>query len=80
MALPPISIRLEADVRVTLERDAKAHHVGLATYLRELAADRARDLRRAEIREQTRKVAKHIEKSPEARGFVERWGTPTSEL
>ena len=46
----PISLRLDPDVRETLETEARAQGLGLASYLRQLAAKAARDVRRARIR------------------------------
>jgi len=72
----PISIRLDLDVRETLEAEARAHGIGLATYLRDLARQAARDIRRARIRQQSDAVAKHIARDPEARAFTEDWSKP----
>src|SRR5579872_6370073 len=33
----PVSVRLDDDVRQTLEAEARARHVGLSTYLRQIA-------------------------------------------
>ena len=72
----PISVRLGADVRATLEAEAKAKGIGLATYLRLLAADAARDVRRNRIRAGNEAVARHIAETPEAREFAEFWANP----
>ncbi len=72
----PISVRLDDDVRVTLEAEAKTRGIGLATFLRQLAADAARDVRRKRIRAASEAVARHIAGSPDAREFAEFWGTP----
>ena len=72
----PISIRLDPDVRETLETAARAQGIGLATYLRELARLAARDVRRARIRAQSEAVANHIATDPDARAFAEDWATP----
>ena len=48
----PVSVRLDDDVRRTLEGEAKDRGVGLATYLRQIAAEAARDARRKHIRGQ----------------------------
>ena len=42
----PISIRLDDEVRATLEAEARSRGVGLATYLRQIAAEAARNVRR----------------------------------
>jgi hypothetical protein len=79
MPSQPISIRLDDDVRGALERDAAHHGVGLATYLRDLATERARAVRKAEIRAESRAVGERVNADPEARAFFEFWGTPNSE-
>jgi GNAT superfamily N-acetyltransferase len=73
------SVRLDDDVRATLEAEAKARGVGLATYLRELAADAAREIRRKRIRAQSEAVGRHVAANPEAREFYEFWGTPITD-
>jgi hypothetical protein len=75
----PISIRLDDDVRATLEADAKKQGVGLATYLRVLATDAAREVRRKQIRAQSAAVARYIAEHTEGREFSEFWGTPNWE-
>ena len=75
----PISIRLDEDVRAALNEEARARGVGLSTYLRELATDAARELRRERIRRRSRAVGEHAARSPEATEFYEAWGTPRAE-
>lgn len=72
----PISVRLDPDVRETLETEAKARGIVLASYLRQLAATAARDARRARIRAESEAVARHVAANEDARAFVEDWGTP----
>jgi predicted transcriptional regulator len=72
----PISIRLDADVRETLEAEARAQGVGLATYLRQLAATAAR---RSRIRAGSAAVARHVATDQSARDFMDDWGTPDAE-
>ena len=74
----PISLRLDEDVRATLETEAKAQGIGLATYLRQLAATAARDVRRAQIRAQSAAVARYVAENPDARAFYEHWGTQSA--
>ncbi len=76
----PVSVRLDDDVRRTLERDAAQHGVGLATYLRELATDRAKAVRKAEIRTQSRLVGERARSSREAHEFYQSVGTPSAEV
>jgi hypothetical protein len=76
----PLSIRLDDDVLVTLDGAAKARGIGLATYLRDLAAAEARRIRRERIREQSREVAAYVAASPEAQDFFADWGTPTAKV
>jgi hypothetical protein len=72
----PISVRLDDDVRETLEVEARARHVGLSTYLRQIAIEAAAQLRRERIRVQSRKVGEYLAESPEAARFYDDWGTP----
>jgi hypothetical protein len=51
----------------------------LSTYLRELAANEAKRLRRERIRAQSRAVGDYVASSPEARAFYVEWGTPSAE-
>jgi predicted transcriptional regulator len=75
----PISIRLDDEVRQELESEARARNIGLATLLRQIATEAARQARRKRIREQTKAVAEYIATHPEAQEFVEFWGTPRQE-
>ena len=72
----PISVRLDDEVRATLDAEAKERGIGLATLLRQLAADAAREVRRKRIREASEAVARYIAENPEAREFSEFWGRP----
>jgi len=71
----PISLRLDDQVRQTLETEARARHLGLSAYLREIATEEARRIRRERIREQSRAVAEYVAGSPEAAAFYEDWGS-----
>lgn len=75
----PISVRLDDSVQATLETEARSRGIGLATYLRQIAADAAREVRRNAIRSHSAAVARHIAENPEARDFAEFWGTPRSD-
>ena len=75
----PISIRLDDKVRETLEAEARARNIGLATLLRQIATDAARQVRRKRIREQSEAVGRYIASHPEAKEFYEFWGTPRME-
>jgi predicted transcriptional regulator len=75
----PISIRLDEEVRKTLEAEAKAQGIGLASYLRALATRAARDVRRARIRAGSAAVARHVAENQIAWAFMEDWGTPGSD-
>ena len=72
----PISVRLDDDVRETLEAEARARHIGLSTYLRQIAIETAMRLRRERIRAQSRSVGEYVAASPDAAAFYEEWGTP----
>lgn len=74
----PVSVRLDDDVQATLEDAARDRGIGLSTYLRQLAADEARRVRRDRIRAQSRAVGTHVASSPEAAAFYEDWGTPNA--
>lgn len=75
----PVSIRLDDDTQTTLEDAAKARGIGLATYLRELAANEARRVRRERIRAQSRAVGAYVASLPEGQAFYAEWGTPTAD-
>jgi len=75
----PVSVRLDEDIQATLEEAAKARGIGLSTYLRELAANEARRVRRERIRAQSRAVGAYVAISSDAQAFFAQWGTPTAE-
>lgn len=75
----PVSVRLDENMQSTLEDAARARGIGLSTYLRELAANEARRLRRVRIRAQSRAVGDYVASSPEAQAFYAQWGTPNAE-
>jgi hypothetical protein len=72
----PISVRLDDDVRETLEAEARARRIGLSTYIRQIAIETAVRLRRERIRSQSRAVGEYVAASPEAAAFYQEWGTP----
>jgi hypothetical protein len=75
----PISIRLDAEVREELEAQARSRGIGLATLLRDLATDAAREARRQRIREASAKIGRLVATSDEAQAFYEEWGTPRAD-
>ena len=75
----PVSVRLEDDVRKTLEAEARARHIGLSTYLRQIAIETAAHLRKERIRAQSRAVGEYVASSAEAAEFYDEWGTPRLE-
>ncbi len=75
----PISIRLDDKVREELEAEARARNIGLATLLRQIAAEAARQVKRKRIWEQSEAVGRYVASHPEAREFYEFWGTPHME-
>ena len=79
ITMMPVSVRLDDDVRAALDEEARARGVGLSTYLRQLATETAHRLRRERIRRQSKVVAEHVARSPEAAEFYEEWGTPRAE-
>lgn len=76
----PISIRLDEDVRDELEAQARARGIGLATLLRDLATEAAREARRARIRQASAAIGRRVAVDPEARAFYEDWGTPSADV
>ncbi|MDE2004947.1 MAG: hypothetical protein KGI51_00160 [Rhodospirillales bacterium] len=75
----PISIRLGDDIRAELEAEARAHGVGLATFLRDLATEAARQARRNRIRDASAAIGARVARSAEARAFYADWGTPRAD-
>ena len=75
----PISIRLDDEVRETLEAEARSRNIGLATLLRQIAKEAARQVKRKRIREQSETVGRYVASHPEAKEFCEFWGTPRQE-
>jgi len=71
----PISVRLEDQVQATLEGAAKEKGIGLSTYLRDLASEEARRLRKARIRAQSESVGRYVATSPEGAEFYADWGS-----
>jgi len=75
----PVSVRLDDDVRQLLEAEARARHIGLSTYLRQIAIETAERLRKERIRAQSRVVGEYVASSAEAAAFYDEWGTPRLE-
>ena len=75
----PISIRLDDDVREELEAQARSRGVGLATLLRDLATEAAREARRRRVRAASAKIGQHVATSAEGQAFYEDWGTPRTD-
>jgi len=75
----PVPVRLDDDVRETLEAEARARHIGLSTYLRQIGIETATRLRRERIRAQSRAVGEYVAESADAAAFYEEWGTPKHE-
>jgi GNAT superfamily N-acetyltransferase len=72
-----LSIRLDDNVHRELETAARAQGVGIATYLRDLAANQAKQVRRLRIRAESARVgALYAAGQPEAREFYDAWGAP----
>jgi GNAT superfamily N-acetyltransferase len=72
----PISIRLDDDVRDELEAQARSRGIGLATLLRDLASEAAREARRTRIHQASAAIGARLGTSAEGRAFYEGWGTP----
>jgi len=76
----PISIRLDDDVRDELETQARSRGIGLATLLRDLAAEAARQARRARIRQASATVGARVATSADAQAFYDEWGTARADI
>lgn len=76
----PISIRLDDDVRDELETQARSRGIGLATLLRDLATEAAREAWRARIRQASATVGAYVAGSAEGRAFYDAWGTPGADV
>ena len=72
----PISIRLDDDVRQELEAQAQSRGVGLATLLRDLATQAARQARRARIRADSGRVGERVAGFAEGQELFGDWGSP----
>lgn len=76
----PLSIRLDDAVRAELEQAANETGQALATLVRDVLTERAKELRRARIRKASEAVAAYAAHDPEARAFFADWGTPTTNV
>jgi hypothetical protein len=76
----PLSLRLDEDDQLTLESAAQQRGIGLSTYLRQLAADEAKRLRRERIRQQSLAVGQFVAGSPEAEAFYADWGSSAPKI
>ncbi|HEX3499629.1 MAG TPA: hypothetical protein VHT04_09935 [Stellaceae bacterium] len=75
----PVSVRLDDEIRKTLEEEARARKLGLSTYLRDIAIREARRVRRDRIRLQSRAVGAYIAATPEAQAFYDDLGSSDTE-
>jgi hypothetical protein len=75
-----VSVRLDDEVRQELESEARRRGIGLATLLRDLAKDAARESRRRRIYEASEEIGRYVRSSREAQEFFEDWGTPTTDV
>ena len=76
----PISIRLDDDVREILEEDAAEQHVGLGTYLRQLASAHAKALWKTRVRAESKRIGELYAVDPKAREFYDELGTPLNDF
>lgn len=74
------TVRLPAATRSASEADAQRLGLGLSEYLRKLAESRELELRNAEIRDQGRRLAERLKRSPSSAHDVEALGTPQTDL
>lgn len=75
-----LTIRLDADDRAALEAAAQRQGKGLSAFVREVAEAKARQLRREAIRADGERVVAHLAEHPEARGELDEFGTPLTDL
>ncbi len=66
-------------MRDELEAQARSRGIGLATLLRDLATEAAREARRSRIRQASAAIGTHVATSAEGRAFYEEWGTPRAD-
>lgn len=76
----PLSVRLDEGDQLTLENEAKQRGVGLSTYVRQLATEEAKRLRRERIRQQSVEVGQYVAASPAAKEFYADWGSTGTDL
>jgi hypothetical protein len=76
----PISVRLDDDVREILEEDAEEQHLGLGTYLRQLASTHAKALWKARVRAESKRIGELYAVDPKAREFHDELGTPLNDF
>jgi GNAT superfamily N-acetyltransferase len=75
----PISVRLDDEVKATLEQEAKARGLGVGTFLRQLAEDAAARLRRERIRAESEAVGHYVASNGDASRLVDGLGLPPVE-
>jgi hypothetical protein len=71
----PVSVRLDDEIRETLEEEARSRRIGLSAYLREVANAEARRVRRERIRQQSRAVGNYVATSTKAQEFYAEIGS-----
>ena len=71
---------MDDEVHRELDEDARARGVGLATYLRDLAAARAKAVRGARIRAESRRVGQLYRERAEVSEFYDTWGAPDRDI
>lgn len=74
-----LTIRLDADDRLTLEAVARRQGKGLSALIRELAETEARRVRRATIRTDGDRVMAHLAAHPKARSELADLGVPQTD-
>jgi uncharacterized protein (DUF1778 family) len=75
-----VTIRLDPDVRETLESAARNEGKGLSAFVREIAELEAQRMRRAVIRADGEQVVAYLAEHPQARDELDQYGTPQSDL
>ena len=76
----PISLRIDDEDRPILTVAARQAGVGLGTYLRQMVHERARELRVAQVRAETKHVGSRAKTDAKVSEFYEETGTPTNRV
>lgn len=76
----PISVRLDDLTRAVLEDEARSRGLGLGSYLRTLAVEDARAVRRRRIRDESKAVGAFMAQNPSVRSLCDEVGSSSPHL